>query len=221
MKRNSFVLTLFYILLMSVIFASMITVAFVRAEGSSPIAILKVFADPSEGSINIVGFNAGKHSFITIQNVSNSSGNQGMNITVGAFENVEPGKSVSLGTYGNISEHKGLWYNLEAYRIKNQNEYDNRGSIFMYLNESELKKVNDYIITHDRWTLTYNCAPFVCNLWNLVSPRKLDDGFIGTSAGLGKSIRTYPDWKLNEPVIADYDVYYANGDKPLIRSKTY
>lgn len=107
---------------------SAVTMATTSTTSGSLIAVLTVFADPTSngsGSSGGDGSSAfGTHAFITVKNVSSS------NITVGKFSNIAPGTSMSLGTWGNKSEHKGLWYELEAYFINaSSSTYSARVSI--------------------------------------------------------------------------------------------
>ena len=62
------------------------------------------------------------HAFITIENLNSNTIKAGK-MDVNAYE------TVSLGTWGNKSQHKGLWYNLESY-FANKGEYN--GTLMVY-----------------------------------------------------------------------------------------
>ena len=81
---------------------------------------VNAYAGPSDGSgitlvaeISIHSFGnkyveeAG-HSFLTIKNTGSRA------IYVGKMY-VSSGKTVSIGNWGNLGEHSGLWYNMETY----------------------------------------------------------------------------------------------------------
>lgn len=70
------------------------------------VASLQVVSAPVAGSIGSAGISG--HSCIIVKNTRNSE------ITVGHMP-VSPGDSVTVGTYGNRSAHKGIWYNIEGY----------------------------------------------------------------------------------------------------------
>ena len=77
--------------------------------GASDIGKMTIFSDGSGG----VG---GTHAFIYIENTSSSK------MKVGSY-NIGAGKTLTLGTWGNKDEHKGIWYNLEAYFISEYDSY--------------------------------------------------------------------------------------------------
>lgn len=172
------------------------------------VAVLTIFAssDASGSSFSTDG-----HAWITVSNTSSS------NITVGKFAGVAPGKLVSLGTWGNKSEHTGLWYNLEALFVS-QGAYNNRVSLSIDLNASQLSSINSVIANSDTWSLTNNCASFATKVWNTVAAVKLSGS---TPTSLRDDIKKKFGYVTNLSFSSSYAVYYANGTGAPIRSKVY
>ncbi len=183
----------------------------------SPIATVTVFSDSDQtgssgGSSNYYG-----HAFITVKN------NSGSNISVGKLSGIQPNKTVSVGTWGNKSEHTGLWYDLESYFV-NQGAYSGRVSASYIMNSSELSTLNSTITNGDYWSLLSNCSTFAKNAWNSVVPSSYDlsAGYPNTPASLASSIQSvFPNYSTNASIPYDYLVYYANGTASPIRSSIY
>lgn len=142
------------------------------------------------------------HSYVSIKNLSSS------NIQIGLLTGIAPGKMVSLGTWGNKSEHTGLWYNLEAYFTYYSNPYTGNASISMNLTAAQLNTINNYIINHDTWTVGNNCSVWAANLWNEVN----SVWFIGgTPTFLKTQISERSGSVIGKTLSYNYIVYYAQG----------
>lgn len=186
-----------------------------RASEANVVSV-RVFADPSKSTIGSSGLeiDLGTHAWITVSNTSSS------NVTVGKF-NVAAGKTMSLGTWGNKSEHKGLWYNLESYFIKNNSSYGNRVSLRVDLTATNLSALNNTIVGYDKWSVTNNCSSFAVTCWNKVCSTKLSAGVINTPKNLAGSIKGISGYSTGFSVPHNYKVYYANGSSTPILSSTY
>lgn len=107
------------------------------------------------------------HGFLVVKNVSSSA------ITVGKMS-VGAGKIVTLGTFGNLSDGKCLYYNVEKYRIVNGYwDYSPNTYIGEYITSSELSTLNSTIKNNTSWTLNKNCTSFVEACWNSFSDRDI------------------------------------------------
>lgn len=180
------------------------------------VAVLTIFSDPTYtniqaaySSISFPGYNIGVHSFVTVRNVSNN------NIAVGWF-GVAPGKTMSLGTWGNKSEHPGLWYNLETVIINRDGGYSGRVSASYIMTATELSRFNNYVLNHDSHSdVTNNCSTFASGAWNsAVAPSySLSAGTPNTPKNLANNLKAkFPNYILRGSVPYYYYVYYATGN---------
>lgn len=199
------------------------SVAASTAEATSPVAILTIFADPGSSTTGSSGgdgtSNFGVHAFITVKNNSSS------NIDVGKLTAIAPGKTVSLGTWGNKTEHKGLWYNLESYFVYKSAAYSGRVSISYGLNSTQLNTLNNFITNNDSWSKLSNCSTFASKAWNSIASTdyKVSAGVPNTPKKLANDIKS--KWSFEyltkAPVPWNYSVYYASGTGTPKLSATY
>jgi hypothetical protein len=193
----------------------------VTAYASAGIATLTIFADPTSSTIGSSGlsYDLGTHAFITVKNISTS------NITVGNLGSIAPGKAVSIGTWGNKTEHKGLWYNLESYFVYKNNAYSKRVSYSMALTDISLATLNTYIKNNDYWSNTANCSSFAAGAWNSVaiSSDKISAGVPNTPKNLANNIKSKwsAQYRTGLSVPYNYVVYYAQGSGTPIKSTLY
>lgn len=139
------------------------------ATASDPVvAEVTIFstADP-KGSSSLV--NDSGHSFISVKNISSST------IGVGKM-NVGLGYEITLGTWGNIKQHTGVWYNIESYVMNNIGSYDYLVSLTTTITHSKLDLLNVAIVYTNGWSIGALCSPAAAKLWNTVSDTKLSDG---------------------------------------------
>jgi hypothetical protein len=160
------------------------------------------------------------HSFLTVKNISNS------NINIGAHSGIAPGKQMSLGTWGNKSEHTGLWYNLEEYFYVKQHGYTNSVSLSTPLTSSQFNTFNSLIPHLDSWSNVYNCSSFTTSVWNLFSPVQLYAGnpnlqIPDLPSTLMLSIMQQNGYVTGKPLSLDYAVYYAQGTGTPKKSTVY
>lgn len=167
----------------------------VKAMEIDPLALdvggkieLHVFSNASGSASSL---NTSGHSWILIRNGTNSS------ITVGV-KKVAAGGVVTLGTWGNLSKHKGIWYNEEAYIYSvNSTGFSGRVSLNMNISSSQLSTINTVISNSDSWSLTSNCSTFASKVWNSVSSTSIDAGTVNTPSNLAKSIKSKTGYKTN------------------------
>lgn len=118
------------------------------------------------------------HSWLVIKNTSSSS------IYVGGYL-LAANNSVTIGIWGNITQHKGIWYNLEGYYSMASNV-----SVSKNITSSELSSMNYYINLNDRWGYLYNCSSFATSVWNTISSVKVSAGLVNTPGNLANSIKS-------------------------------
>lgn len=143
----------------------------------------------------------GTHSFLYFYNTSKK------NVSINGYV-VAPNKGITIGTFGNKSEGKGVYVNLEAFFIYKYGAYENRVSLTTSISESQLKTMNSTIKNSNKWTTYYNCSWFAEKVWNSVAPssRKVNAGRPSTPATLSKCI------KNNALCWKKIDIYYDNND---------
>lgn len=195
------------------------------AAVTAPVAMLTIIADPTftAGSFGISSGNfsvlTGTHAFITIRNVSSS------NINVGKFSGIAPNTTMSVGTWGNRTEHIGLWYDLEEYAVYWQRAYAGRVSVSYLMTATQLNSLNTFIINNDYWSKLNNCSSFASAAWNTIvgSAYWLNAGSPSTPKFLAGSIKVkFPaNYLVGAAVPYNYVVYYAKGTGSPVRSTIY
>lgn len=118
------------------------------------VATMKVVSFTGGGIGSGVGYNG--HSFLIFTNTWTSP------ITVGHFP-VNPGESITIGTFGNRSNHVGIWYNIEGCHSTATTTY----ALVTGLTIAELRVVNQTINSNDSWSgVSNNCSAFAVKVWN-------------------------------------------------------
>lgn len=173
---------------------------------------LSIYASSDAGGSSIPS--ASGHAFVTISNYKTTS------ISVGKLSGISQYKTVSVGTWGNKTEHTGLWYNLEAL-FTSQGSYPNRVSLSMDLTDAQLATVNALIVNGDSWSTSNNCSSFAEKIWNSVSSTQLSNGTFNTPTALRDSIKSKSGYKTGLAFSYNYLAYYANGTGTPLRSTQY
>lgn len=161
--------------------------ALAASTANATTAVLSAFAAPTGG---VAG--TGGHAWLLVKNVSSSA------ITVGN-KRLAPNVSMSLGTWGNLADGKGLYYNVELYvhqREKNR-AFAGRVSLNTNLTGAEVSTLSSKVRALDSWSYTNNCSSFVQNAWNAVSPsnkRLSAGGSVDTPGKLANSITGYSSY---------------------------
>lgn len=177
---------------------------------------MRIFSDPSESRVGSSGLSidVGTHSWIVVYN------DTGGNITVGKMS-IENGTQIAIGTWGNKSEHVGVWYNLEPYLSKYSGAYTTNVSKLYNLSSSELSTLNNYINSHNSWSTTTNCSSFAVGAWNSVASKKLSAGIINTPKNLANSIIGTTVYTSNQGMRYYYKVHYANSVGTPVASSVF
>jgi hypothetical protein len=173
-------------------------------SSNTTVATVRIFVGyGNDGSSGGIGWTDYGHAWLTVTNNSTS------NITVGGLSNIAPGKTVSIGTWGNVNPHKGVWYNLEARRIALNNRYTTRSSISISVSQANLNSLNTSILNNDAWSYTNNCASFAVRAWNAMSATtNLSAGTPNTPDGVYASMLSKGSPSQGISVPYHYDVYY-------------
>lgn len=196
-------------------------VAIPASSGSGAVvAKLVLFSDPSTNVHSTelfsgleINYDIGLHSWIVVRNVSDA------NIVVGKMT-IAPGTEIAVGTWGNQSEHVGVWYNLEPYKIKYSSGYPGRVSTTCDLTSDKLATLSQFIRNNDSWSRTNNCSAFAESAWNSVASRSISAGIIKTPKTLGENIKQR-SYIAGETTRYFYRVHYAQGTGTPQQSTVY
>lgn len=142
------------VLLALVVLIGTLVIPVAAGDSESEKIVARIYIAHKERYLNMSG-----HTWIYIENLSDHE------LTVGAYP-LKKGKGVSIGTYGyQISNGRGLYYNVEAYRYRNDDEDD---SIYVSkdLTQSQFDKVSKKIRRSGTWDYTLNCAYSAIGIWN-------------------------------------------------------
>lgn len=176
------------------------------------VATLTIVSYGSGGGSTSSDFNG--HALLVVVNTSSKT------ITVGK-KSVAKGSSVTIGTFGNRSSHKGIWYNVEGYNTSVLPS--SRVGLRTALTGSQLSTLNKKINSSDKWTYTSNCSWFACNVWNSVAPSsyKVSAGTPCTPAKLCTSIKKRSGYikKPSVPFRSIDSIGYYNGKKMVYNKK--
>lgn len=193
------------ILKILVVFAFIITTSnmFSVEAAASKVGELTIFAanDGSSSSLSTSG-----HAFISFKNTS------GSNITVGGLS-VKNTHEITIGTWGNKSQHKGIWYNLESYFVNNVSAYSNRVSLTTNVTQANIDTINSLISSNDKWSATNNCSSFATKIWNSVSSTTLSAGTPNTPTALMKSIKSKSGYSTKKSIQNISPIGYVSGGK--------
>lgn len=128
------------------------------------------------------------HSFLVVNNISSGT------VKVAGFSIVK-GKSMSIGTFGNKSDGKGVYFNLELYKQYKTDESITSGG----LAKDDISSLSSYIKNNNSWSCPANCSTFASGAWNLVEPAALavNAGFPNTPSNLEASVKALPGDKKN------------------------
>ena len=146
------------------------------------------------------------HAWITITN----TGSESFDV---AGVTIVPGLGWSFGTWGNQSEHNGLWYDLESWYYTKQQGFSGRVSLHSAFSSiSQIDPIINYIASHDKWSANYNCAGFAVGVWNSVftSAGSISAGLIPTPTSLANAIKAR-NGTTDATMTTATKAYYADG----------
>lgn len=119
-------------------------------------------------TVTIFSTKNNNHSWLMIKNNSSST------IKVGHYS-LSKNDTVTIGTWGNISQHKGIWYNYEAYI--GSDRFSNHVSISRNITTSDqLNAFNNAINKGDSSSMLNTCAYFVGYVWDQTFSTKVNVG---------------------------------------------
>ncbi len=136
------------------------------------------------------------HSFISIKNKTNST------IYVLGVP-VMPSGAITVGTWGDQKDKygRGIFTNMEAYKIKYKGEFKKRVSLSMNITYSQLYTAQETMKTmnFDYKSLNKNCSLFAAKTWNSVATPKnklsASNFLINKPSNLAADIMTKKGWK--------------------------
>lgn len=176
------------------------------------------YNQPSDiGNVSIVADGSGlygTHAFLVYENTSSED------YYVGKYL-LESGEMVTIGTWGNKEDGKGIYYNLEAYFINKHSAYEGRVSLTISFSNTELATMNGVISNNNYWTLAHNCATFATRVWNSISGSslKIGAGLIHNPSTVATNIKKKSGYKTNIKVnpVTDDNVLRHDGNttKPV------
>lgn len=174
---------------------------------STDVALLSIFTFDGKKESKYGLFNLG-HSFLSVENTSLDT------ITVGKVE-LAPNETITIGTWS-IKAHFGVWYNVESNYIKDCNKYDGRISITAGISTEDLKKMNNFILSHDYWSPTNNCSNFALNLWNTVAEKdeELIRPFIYSPSKIAKALKNFDGYETNREIITSEKFFFFDENTP-------
>lgn len=202
MKKHFKKLVSLVLSLIMVVGMSVTTFAAEVQPAATTVGTLTIFSSNDGGSSS---WDTSSHAFIAFKNSSSSS------IRVGGL-NVGAGHEITFGTWGNKSQHTGIWYNLESYFANNASAYGNRVSLSMSVTQSNIDTINDIISKNDKWSLTNNCSSFAVKVWNSVSSKTLSAGIPNTPTSLMSSIKSKSGYQTGRSIGNTTPIgYVSNG----------
>lgn len=197
-------------------------------EGASTYVVVlppHVIEDPSGGGGYIGEFtifscseglasswNTSGHAFLSFKNTSTSS------VTIGSYE-VDVDEEITIGTWGNQSQHNGVWYNLESYFKHSAGEFSGCASLTMNVTQADVDDINTAISNNDTWGIMNNCSSFASKVWNEVSRNTLSAGSPNTPTSLKTSIQAVSGYQMNREVQNNTNIgYTSNGQFMPVRT---
>ncbi len=149
------------------------------------------------------------HCFVSIENTSSED--------INLYKMTIPsGETVAIGTWS-LSEHFGIWFNIESNFIASHNKYDGRYSITTGLSQEDLEKIDDYMKEKDMWGPIRNCSYFALNMWNEVAEdsEKIETPLIYTPSYVEGEIKKFDNYEKNRAINTSEKCFYYDGDNFL------
>ena len=165
------------------------------------IGTLTIFSCNDGGSSS---WNTSGHAWISFKNFTHPA------VEFGGL-NVAINSEVTIGTFGNMNQHSGIWYNLESYAVNQMGAYSNRVSLSMNITRAQLEEINTIIDENDTWALLNNCSSFAVKIWNEVSDDRLSAGSPNTPTSLCESIKSYDYYQTGRSIVYNSTSGYVSG----------
>ncbi len=138
-------------------------------------------------------FNLG-HSYLAFTNTS-------ANVVDLSGYACQPNEMVCIGTWS-ISQHFGVWYNVESNYNNHDKHYEGRLSLTKKVTSEDIATINEYIKNNNTWNPLKNCSNFALNCWNSVAKdsEKLTKPLIYTPKHLANEIKKFDNYEIDKPM---------------------
>jgi len=164
----------------AVVFLFAMPSASANEEVVTEVATVRIFAYGTGGTSG--------HSFLLVTNISASTRTVGVRA-------VSAGGTITVGTWGNKADGKGVYYNLERYF--GSGSYPGRVSLTATIDSTQLSTLNSSIQNNNSWSLTNNCSSFTERAWNSFAGTKVSAGTLDTPTNLANSIKSKSGFATN------------------------
>lgn len=174
----------------------------------SDIAYLTLCSYSGEGESNY-GLISFGHTFLAIENISNEP------IIVYNYE-IKSGETITISTWS-LSEHFGVWFNVESNYILNHDKYNGRYSITTGISSDDISTINSFINKNDKWSILRNCSYFALSLWNEVAEESeyISRKPIFTPSYIQEEIIKFESYEKNKEIATTDSCYYYNNEQLL------
>ena len=167
------------------------TVTFTAGLSTAKITVSQA-ADPRVATLTLISASNGEftddHAYLLVTNTSKS------NLNIAGY-NLGSGKAITIGSFGNKPDGKGVYFNLEAYlRFSTGYSIANPG-----LTVDNVKTLSKYIKDNNKWYCFSNCSAWASIAWNQFADtnKKVSAGNPATPANLKQSIGKLPGYQKN------------------------
>lgn len=187
--------------------------------------ILPVHAASTLGTVRIYSTLEDSHAFLLYTN------NSGTTQTIGHYT-VASGSTISIGTWGSITQHKGIWYNVE---MRSDIGVASNVSVARSItSQTQLSNFNNAINRSDSWNLyTGNtCAYFAGYVWCQTFSEKVNVGMspsllastikklsgYGSNVSFGSHPNSWTAYHTSSSITYCPNPTFSNGSSSLSRS---
>mgnify|MGYP003294276178 CR=1 FL=1 len=124
-----------------------------------------------------------------------------VDLTLGSYT-VEPGEEITFGTFSSLvtpEEHSGIWYNLEAYKYHEEDDFTDSVSLCVTLDYIMYEELDDLIAVNDGYNVTTNnCVDFAVRIWNQITDDTLSGKQTEDSLSLPANLRDEIEDRIGE-----------------------
>ena len=177
----------------------------VATVSASDDIIVSIYAYDGKGESSFGLMNLG-HSFLSFENISTET------VMIGDYA-LAPTETVTISTWC-LSDHFGVWYNIESNYIKYHDKYNGRYSVSMSIKKDKLQKAKNFIDKNNTWLPTKNCTNFSIGLWNELCDKdaKLETPLIYTPKKLTDDIKRFDSYEYNKDIFVSSRLGYFDGE---------
>lgn len=165
----------------------------------------------------------GGHAFLIVRNIGRTKRHfHGFTL--------RSGRALTIGTWGNKEDGKGIYFNLEGYFFHHDGAYQDNVALAKNLCLGDFQWLRDVMPNYNEWSYSSNCSTFVMRMWNQIAPRRkvdADDGSFGgldSPTRLANSIRQYDELKdianLPRPAESQVGRFHGTGDIDPVSSSS-